>query len=48
MLAAFQVLAKLKGLRGTPIDPFGRTAERRASAGLIEEYRASIDERWPV
>ncbi|MCW5635769.1 MAG: indolepyruvate ferredoxin oxidoreductase family protein [Rubrivivax sp.] len=41
---AFTLLAKMKGLRGTALDPFGRTEERRAERALIGEYRASIDE----
>jgi indolepyruvate ferredoxin oxidoreductase len=41
---AFGVLAKLKGLRGTALDPFGRTEERRTERALIGEYRACIDE----
>lgn len=44
MQSAFRVLAKLKGLRGTAFDPFGRTEERRTERALIGEYRASIDE----
>ena len=44
MLTAFKLLARLKGLRGTPLDVFGRTEERRAERALIDEYRASIDE----
>ncbi|MEP6740832.1 MAG: DUF6537 domain-containing protein, partial [Caldimonas sp.] len=44
MLSAFRVLARLKGLRGTPFDPFGRTEERRSERELIEEYSASIEE----
>jgi indolepyruvate ferredoxin oxidoreductase len=44
MLSAFRVLAKLKGLRGTPLDPFGRSEERRAERGLVQEYRDSIEE----
>ena len=44
MLTAFKVLARLKGLRGTPLDVFGRTEERRTERALIEQYRASIDE----
>jgi indolepyruvate ferredoxin oxidoreductase len=44
MKTAFRVLAKLKGLRGTAFDPFGRTEERRTERALIGEYRASIEE----
>jgi indolepyruvate ferredoxin oxidoreductase len=44
MRKAFGVLARLKGLRGTAFDPFGRTEERRAERALIQEYRACIDE----
>ena len=41
---AMQVLARMKRLRGTALDPFGYTAERRVERGLIKEYRASIEE----
>jgi indolepyruvate ferredoxin oxidoreductase len=44
MLTAFKLLAKLKGLRGTAFDPFGKTEERREERALIGEYRACIDE----
>jgi len=44
MLTGFKWLAKLKGLRGTAFDVFGRTEERRTERALITEYRASIDE----
>jgi indolepyruvate ferredoxin oxidoreductase len=44
MRHAFGVLARLKGLRGTPLDVFGRTAERRAERQLIVDFRACIDE----
>jgi indolepyruvate ferredoxin oxidoreductase len=44
MRTAFGVLAKLKGLRGTAFDPFGRTEERKTERALIGEYRASIEE----
>jgi len=40
----FGVLAKLKTLRGTPLDVFGHTEERRTERKLIDEYRASVDE----
>jgi len=44
MFTAFRVLAKLKGLRGTALDIFGRTAERRGERALIAEYRSCIEE----
>ncbi len=44
MLGAFRVLAKLRGLRGTAFDIFGRTAERRTERRLIVEYEAVLDE----
>jgi indolepyruvate ferredoxin oxidoreductase len=44
VLPAFGLLAKLKGLRGTKLDPFGRTAERRAERRLIAEYESLIAE----
>jgi indolepyruvate ferredoxin oxidoreductase len=40
----FQLLARLKGLRGTPFDVFGHTDERRTERALIGEYRASIEQ----
>ncbi len=36
----FRAMARLKGLRGTPFDPFGYMAERRMERALIGEYRA--------
>ncbi|MFC5519778.1 indolepyruvate ferredoxin oxidoreductase family protein [Polaromonas jejuensis] len=44
MLTGFKLLARLKGLRGTPLDVFGRTEERRMERALIDEYKASIEE----
>jgi indolepyruvate ferredoxin oxidoreductase len=44
MLTAFGWLAKLKFLRGTAFDPFGRTAERREERQLVEDYAALLDE----
>jgi len=44
MLTGFRYLARLKGLRGTALDIFGRSQERRSERALIGEYRASIDE----
>jgi len=44
MLTAFKVLARLKGLRGSALDIFGWSEERRQERALITEYRASLDE----
>jgi indolepyruvate ferredoxin oxidoreductase len=44
MIGGFRVLAKLKGLRGTPFDIFGRTEERRAERATIAEYDAQLGE----
>jgi indolepyruvate ferredoxin oxidoreductase len=40
---AFPMLARLKGLRGTPLDLFGATAERRMERGLIAAYEAGLE-----
>ena len=44
LMPAFRGLAKLKFLRGTALDVFGRTGERLAERQLIVEYEATIDE----
>ncbi len=44
MLRVFKWLAKLKGLRGTALDIFGRSEERRQERALVVEYEALIDE----
>ena len=44
MFRAFKLLAKLKGLRGGALDPFGRTQERRMERELIADYFAQVDE----
>jgi indolepyruvate ferredoxin oxidoreductase len=41
---ALSWLARFKGLRGTGLDPFGRTEERRTERALITEYEAIVDE----
>jgi indolepyruvate ferredoxin oxidoreductase len=37
-------LAKFKFLRGTALDPFGRTIERRTERKLIADYETMLDE----
>ncbi|WP_304187035.1 indolepyruvate ferredoxin oxidoreductase family protein [Phenylobacterium aquaticum] len=39
----FPVLARLKGLRGTPFDLFGHSAERRMERQLITDYETDLD-----
>jgi indolepyruvate ferredoxin oxidoreductase len=43
MLTSFKLLAKLKGLRGTAFDIFGRTAERQMERALVADYLKSIE-----
>ncbi|MGS0895858.1 indolepyruvate ferredoxin oxidoreductase family protein [Burkholderia stagnalis] len=43
MLPAFKVLARLRGLRGTPFDVFGYTTERKFERGLIVRYEATVE-----
>jgi indolepyruvate ferredoxin oxidoreductase len=45
MIHAFRVLARLKFLRGSAFDPFGRTEERRTERKLVEDYLGLIDQR---
>jgi indolepyruvate ferredoxin oxidoreductase len=44
MMRAFGMLAKFKVLRGTALDPFGYSQERRTERKLIAEYEAMLDE----
>ncbi|MFI4933472.1 MAG: indolepyruvate ferredoxin oxidoreductase family protein [Caulobacterales bacterium] len=39
----FPVLARLKGLRGGPLDLFGASAERRMERRLLADYEAGVD-----
>jgi indolepyruvate ferredoxin oxidoreductase len=41
-MSVFRILARLKGLRGTPFDIFGRTSERRMERQLIADYEATL------
>jgi indolepyruvate ferredoxin oxidoreductase len=44
MLPAFRVLAKMRKLRGTGFDVFGKTEERKRERALIGEYETLVDE----
>jgi indolepyruvate ferredoxin oxidoreductase len=48
MLKAMKVLAKGKRLRGTRLDLFGRTAERKAERALIQDYEARMEKVLPA
>ncbi|SET19195.1 indolepyruvate ferredoxin oxidoreductase family protein [Paracoccus homiensis] len=47
MLKAFRVLAAMKGLRGTPLDPFGYSAERRHERAMIRQFEADMKQILP-
>lgn len=44
ILPLLRMLAHMKGLRGTMLDLFGYTAERRAERAMIAEYEALVEE----
>ena len=44
MFSVFRILARLRRLRGTPFDIFGRSEERLLERRLIGEYEELIDE----
>ena len=48
MLAALGWLARFKGLRGTALDVFGRTEERRMERALIDDYERRIRALLPA
>ena len=47
ILPMFRLLARMKHLRGTIWDPFGRTEERRTERALIAQYEADMAEILP-
>ena len=42
IMVVFRVLARLKGLRGTILDPFARTHDRKVERRLLADYEARI------
>jgi indolepyruvate ferredoxin oxidoreductase len=44
LLPVLRVLARLKWLRGTALDPFALTADRRLERALLGEYEATVRE----
>ncbi|PHQ99976.1 MAG: indolepyruvate ferredoxin oxidoreductase [Marinosulfonomonas sp.] len=44
IMPVYRLLARLKGLRGTAFDPFGRFAERKMERALIAQYEADMGE----
>jgi indolepyruvate ferredoxin oxidoreductase len=43
MLPVFKLLSRLKGLRGTALDVFGYTEERRTERALVQEYERTVE-----
>ena len=43
----FSMLARFKGLRGTPLDPFGWTTERRMERKLVSDYLQLVERILP-
>jgi indolepyruvate ferredoxin oxidoreductase len=43
MLRLFGILKNFRVLRGTPLDPFGYSEERRTERRLIADYRALLE-----
>ncbi|HUQ26689.1 MAG TPA: DUF6537 domain-containing protein, partial [Burkholderiales bacterium] len=43
MGGVFRILAALKGVRGTPLDLFGYSEERKTERALIREYEETVE-----
>ena len=48
MMPAMRVLARARRLRGTALDLFGRTEERRMERALVDEYRSIVEGLLPA
>ena len=48
ILPVFRLLARMKRLRGTVLDPFGWHPERKMERALIAEYEADLDALLPL
>jgi indolepyruvate ferredoxin oxidoreductase len=44
IFSAFKLLARMKGLRGTALDPFGYTQERKTERQLVRDYETLLSE----
>jgi indolepyruvate ferredoxin oxidoreductase len=44
MIPVFRLLASMRGLRGSRLDPFGMTAERRTERALIVEFENRVEQ----
>ncbi len=47
MMSGFRMLAKMKGLRGTPFDPFGYSSERKMERSLIKQFEGDMQAALP-
>ena len=48
IMPMFRILARMKGLRGSMLDPFARSAERRMERALIAQYESDMAEILPA
>ncbi|WP_170606808.1 indolepyruvate ferredoxin oxidoreductase family protein [Ruegeria arenilitoris] len=47
LIGLLRLLARFKSLRGTPLDPFGYSSERRMERALIRQYEKDMKEVLP-
>ncbi|MCB2110795.1 MAG: indolepyruvate ferredoxin oxidoreductase family protein [Defluviimonas sp.] len=48
VLPLFRILAAMKGLRGTRLDPFARSGERKRERALIAQYETDLETLLPA